>query len=103
MRHGLRIRESARDVYSKRRIMAVTELKIIEWHNYKHLDWFTNVYKKHRNLKMCGRPLTRCQKLPEEAQPHKAGYVPDGTLTDVRTALDDRLKGIWMKYLPQTI
>nr|GEU69119.1 hypothetical protein [Tanacetum cinerariifolium] len=24
----------------------------------------------------------------------------DGTLTDVRTALDDRLKGIWMKYLP---
>nr|GFC82911.1 hypothetical protein [Tanacetum cinerariifolium] len=31
-------RESARDVYSKRRIIAVTELKIIEWHNYKHLD-----------------------------------------------------------------
>nr|GFA87000.1 hypothetical protein [Tanacetum cinerariifolium] len=27
----------------------------------------------------------------------------DGTLTDVRTALDDRLKGIQMKYLPQTI
>nr|GEY48442.1 hypothetical protein [Tanacetum cinerariifolium] len=32
-------RESVRDVYSKRRIIAVTELKIIEWHNYKHLDW----------------------------------------------------------------
>nr|GFA65645.1 hypothetical protein [Tanacetum cinerariifolium] len=27
----------------------------------------------------------------------------DGTLNDVRTALDDCLKGIWMKYLPQTI
>nr|GFC08591.1 hypothetical protein [Tanacetum cinerariifolium] len=27
----------------------------------------------------------------------------DETLTDVRTALDDRLKGIWMRYLPQTI
>ncbi|GJR15302.1 hypothetical protein Tco_0797954 [Tanacetum coccineum] len=27
----------------------------------------------------------------------------DGTLNDVRTALDDRLKGIRMKYLPQTI
>nr|GEU69804.1 hypothetical protein [Tanacetum cinerariifolium] len=27
----------------------------------------------------------------------------DGTLTDVRTALDDHLKGIRMKYLPQTI
>nr|GEY31131.1 hypothetical protein [Tanacetum cinerariifolium] len=26
----------------------------------------------------------------------------DGTLTDVHTALDDRLKGIQMKYLPQT-
>nr|GEU38755.1 hypothetical protein [Tanacetum cinerariifolium] len=30
-----------RDVYSKRRIIAVTELKIVEWHNYKHLDWIT--------------------------------------------------------------
>nr|GEZ95409.1 hypothetical protein [Tanacetum cinerariifolium] len=36
--------ESARDVYSKRRIIAVTELQIVEWHNYKHLDWIT-VYK----------------------------------------------------------
>nr|GEY58349.1 hypothetical protein [Tanacetum cinerariifolium] len=27
----------------------------------------------------------------------------DGTLTDVRTALDDRLKGIQMQYLPQSI
>nr|GEU99264.1 hypothetical protein [Tanacetum cinerariifolium] len=34
-------RESARDVYSKRRIIAVTELKIVEWHNYNHLDWIT--------------------------------------------------------------
>nr|GEV89909.1 retrovirus-related Pol polyprotein from transposon TNT 1-94 [Tanacetum cinerariifolium] len=34
-------RESARDVYSKRRIIAVTEIQIVEWHNYKHLDWIT--------------------------------------------------------------
>ncbi|GJU83875.1 hypothetical protein Tco_1291421 [Tanacetum coccineum] len=27
----------------------------------------------------------------------------DGTLKDVRTALNDRFKGIRMKYLPQTI
>nr|GFD23094.1 hypothetical protein [Tanacetum cinerariifolium] len=27
----------------------------------------------------------------------------DGTLIDVRTALDDHLKGIRMKYMPQTI
>nr|GEX39364.1 hypothetical protein [Tanacetum cinerariifolium] len=34
-------RESARDVYSKRRIITVTKLKIVEWHSYKHLDWIT--------------------------------------------------------------
>nr|GEU85560.1 hypothetical protein [Tanacetum cinerariifolium] len=33
--------ESTHDVYSKRRIIAVTELKIVEWHSYKHLDWIT--------------------------------------------------------------
>ncbi|GJS36026.1 hypothetical protein Tco_0534408 [Tanacetum coccineum] len=31
----------ARDVYSKRRIIAVTKLQIVEWHGYKHLDWIT--------------------------------------------------------------
>nr|GEZ93808.1 hypothetical protein [Tanacetum cinerariifolium] len=34
-------REFALDVYSKRRIIAVTDLKIVEWHNYKHLDWIS--------------------------------------------------------------
>nr|GFB92276.1 hypothetical protein [Tanacetum cinerariifolium] len=34
-------RESARDVYSKRRIIAVTTLQIMEWHDYKHLDWIS--------------------------------------------------------------
>nr|GFA67078.1 hypothetical protein [Tanacetum cinerariifolium] len=34
-------RESTRDVYSKHRIIAVIELQIVEWHNYKHLDWIT--------------------------------------------------------------
>nr|GFA85536.1 hypothetical protein [Tanacetum cinerariifolium] len=29
-------RESARDVYAKRRIIAVTKLQIVKWHNYKH-------------------------------------------------------------------
>ncbi|GJV28037.1 hypothetical protein Tco_1384485 [Tanacetum coccineum] len=33
------LRESARDVYSKRRIIAVTKVEIVEWHDYKHLDW----------------------------------------------------------------
>nr|GFB06453.1 hypothetical protein [Tanacetum cinerariifolium] len=31
--------ESTLDVYSKRRIIAVTDLKIMEWYNFKHLDW----------------------------------------------------------------
>nr|GEU92565.1 hypothetical protein [Tanacetum cinerariifolium] len=79
-------RESARDVYSKRRIIAVTKLKIIEWHSYKHLDYITNKDKKNR--------LMRIDKL------HK---FSDETLIDVCTALDDRLKGIQMRYLPQTI
>ncbi|GJV03236.1 hypothetical protein Tco_1336805 [Tanacetum coccineum] len=34
-------RESARDVYSKCRIIAITKLQIVKWHNYKHLDWIT--------------------------------------------------------------
>ncbi|GJX22849.1 hypothetical protein Tco_0227294, partial [Tanacetum coccineum] len=34
-------RESAHDVYSRHRIITVTKLQIIEWHNYKHLDWIT--------------------------------------------------------------
>nr|GEY00157.1 hypothetical protein [Tanacetum cinerariifolium] len=89
--------------------------------DYGHIKWIEdlNVYKKHRNPKACGRPSTRCRKLLEEAQPYKAGYNKDkqnrlmqidelykfsvGKLTDVCTALDDRLKGIRMKYLPQTI
>nr|GFB40650.1 hypothetical protein [Tanacetum cinerariifolium] len=34
-------RESARDVYSKKRIIAVNDLQIMEWHDYKHLDWIS--------------------------------------------------------------
>nr|GEX37565.1 hypothetical protein [Tanacetum cinerariifolium] len=32
-------RESARDVYSRNRIIAIKKLMIVEWHNYKHLEW----------------------------------------------------------------
>ncbi|GJZ37152.1 hypothetical protein Tco_0583343 [Tanacetum coccineum] len=42
--HSMHLRtnkESARDVYSKRRIIAVTKVEIVEWQNYKHLDWIT--------------------------------------------------------------
>nr|GEY68124.1 hypothetical protein [Tanacetum cinerariifolium] len=187
-------KESARDVYSKRRIITVTELKIVEWHNYNHLDWITvrrdndklykfkegdfkrlriqdieymllhlvqgkltnqtveerfafNVslrmftrsiviqrhvedlqlgvesYQKKLNLT---RPDTYRSDLKRKeayiAYSNPRGFIyknkdkqnrliridelhkfSNGTLTDVRTTLDDRLKGIRMKYLPQTI
>nr|GEZ97915.1 hypothetical protein [Tanacetum cinerariifolium] len=157
-------RESARDVYSKRRIIAVTELKIVEWHNYKHLDWITvridddKLYKFKEGdfnrlriqdiedmivIQRCVEDLQlgveSYQKKLNLTKPdtyhsdlkRKEAYISysnprgfiyqnkdkqnrlmridelhkfsDGTLTDVRTALDDRLKGIHMKYLPQSI
>ncbi|GKD94521.1 hypothetical protein Tco_1374358 [Tanacetum coccineum] len=33
--------ESARDVYSRNRIIRIKKLTIVEWHNYKHLVWIT--------------------------------------------------------------
>nr|GEW91397.1 hypothetical protein [Tanacetum cinerariifolium] len=187
-------RESALDVYSKRRIIAVTELQIMEWHNYKHLDWISvhrdddkiykfkegdfkrlrlqdiedmlllmvqgklsnltveerfafNVslrmftmsivikrrvedlqlgvesYQKRLNLTMLDtyRPDLKRRKA-YTAYSNPRGFIyqnkdkknrlmridelhkfSDGTLNDVRNALDDRLKGIRMQYLPTTI
>nr|GEX60972.1 hypothetical protein [Tanacetum cinerariifolium] len=88
-------RESARDVYSKRRIIVVTELKIVEWHNYKHLDWIMMRRDNDKLYKFKEGDFKRlCIQDIEDI---------DGTLTNVRTALDDRLKGIRMKYLPHSI
>nr|GFA73256.1 hypothetical protein [Tanacetum cinerariifolium]GFA73918.1 hypothetical protein [Tanacetum cinerariifolium] len=114
-------RESALDVYSKRRIIVVTDLKIAKWHSYKHLDWITvrrdddNLYKfkegdfkrlrlqdiedillllvqgKLSNLTVEERFAFNIDEL------HK---FSDGTLNDVRNAFDDQLKGIRMQYLP---
>ncbi|GKB47572.1 hypothetical protein Tco_0898325 [Tanacetum coccineum] len=136
--------ESARDVYSKRRIIAVTKLEIVEWQNYKHLYWITvrrdddKLYKfkegKLTNLtveerlafNVSLRMFTRSiviQRRVEDLQLGVESYqkklnltkpytlmridelhkFSDGTLNDVRTALNDRLKGIRMQYLPQTI
>nr|GEX49576.1 hypothetical protein [Tanacetum cinerariifolium] len=166
-------RESARDVYSKRRIIVVTELKIVEWHSYKHLDWITvrrdddKLYKfKEGDFKrlriqdiedmlllLVQGKLTNLTRRVEDLQlgvesyqkklnltkpntyrsdlKRKEAYTAysnprgfnyqnkdkknrlmridelhkfsDRMLTDVCTALDDRLKGIRMRYLPQTI
>nr|GEY26328.1 retrovirus-related Pol polyprotein from transposon TNT 1-94 [Tanacetum cinerariifolium] len=146
-------RESALDVYSKRRIIAVTDLKIVEWHNYKHLDWISvrrdddKIYKfkegdfkrlrlqdiedmllllvqgKLSNLNVeerfafnvSLRMFTRSiviQRRVKDLQLDKKNRLiridelykfSDGTLKDVCNALDDRLKGIRMQYLPTTI
>ncbi|GJS21416.1 hypothetical protein Tco_0450048 [Tanacetum coccineum] len=183
--------ESARDVYSKRRIIAVTKLEIVDWHNYKHLDWITvrrdddKLYKFKEgyfnrlriqdieymllllvqgkltnltieeclafnvSLRMFARSIVIQRRMedlqlgvksyqkklnltkPDTYRPdlkRREAYIThsnprgfiyqnkdkknrlmridelhkfsDGTLNDVRTALNDRLKGIQMDYLP---
>nr|GFD32197.1 hypothetical protein [Tanacetum cinerariifolium] len=72
---------------------------------------------EHCHPKASGRSSSGSGKLPEEAQPYEARHdkknrlmridelhkFSDGTLNDVRNALDDRLKGIQMQYLPTII
>nr|GEU92080.1 hypothetical protein [Tanacetum cinerariifolium] len=136
-----------------RRIIAVIDLKIVEWHNYKHLYWtlvrhdddkiykfkegdfkrlrlqdiedmllllvqgkLSNLTVKERfafnvSLRMFTRSIV-IQRRVEDLQLGVESYQKrlnvtkpdtDGMLNDVRNALDDRLKGIRMQYLPQTI
>nr|GEZ69250.1 hypothetical protein [Tanacetum cinerariifolium] len=187
-------RESARDVYSRNRIIAIKKLTIFEWHNYKHLEWIivrrdddklytfkegdynrlrlqdiedmlllliqgklTNLnieerltlgvslqmftrstvikrrvedlqlgvksYQKKLNLiKLDTYRLDLKQKIPYTTYSNPKGFIyqnqdkknrlmcidelykfSDGTLNDFRSSLDDTLKKIQMKYLPQTI
>nr|GEZ98538.1 hypothetical protein [Tanacetum cinerariifolium] len=117
-------RESALDVYSKRRIITVTDLKIMEWQNYKHLDWISvrrdddKIYKfKEGDFKRLriqdiedmlllliqGKLSNLTDKKNRLMRIDELHKFSNGTLNDVRNALDDRLKGIRMQYLPQTI
>nr|GEU87796.1 hypothetical protein [Tanacetum cinerariifolium] len=102
--------EFALDVYSKRRIIAVTDLKIVEWHNCKHLDWISDVYKEYRHPATCGRSLTGSRKLPEEAQPYQARHVSirsEATRSVYCLFKPKRIhlskQGQEKQYLPQTI
>ncbi|GKE45235.1 hypothetical protein Tco_1472519 [Tanacetum coccineum] len=163
------VKESARDVYSKHRIIAVIKLQVVEWHGYKHLDWITirkdndklytfkegdfkrirlqdiegmldsfiqardkismlkifriECYKKKLNITkpdMYRSDLKRRDAYT--AYSNSRGFIyhnkdkknklmciddlqkfSDDTLDDVRTALNDRLKGIRMEYLPKII
>nr|GFB08317.1 hypothetical protein [Tanacetum cinerariifolium] len=47
--------------------------------------------------------LTRPDTYRSDLKQREAYTFSDGTLNDVRNALDDRLKGIRMQYLPSTI
>nr|GEV90251.1 hypothetical protein [Tanacetum cinerariifolium] len=187
-------RESALDVYSKRRIIDITDLKIVKWHSYKHLDWISvrrdddKIYKfkegdfkrlrlqdiedmllllvqgklsnltiKERfafnvSLRMFTRSIVIQRRVEDlqlgvksyqkrlnltkpdmyrsdlkqreayTAYSNPRGFIyqnkdkknrlmridelhkfSNGTLNDVRTALDDRLKWIRVLYLPHTI
>ncbi|GJX31588.1 hypothetical protein Tco_0241443 [Tanacetum coccineum] len=155
-------KESARDVYSRNRIIAIKKLTIVEWHNYKHLEWITvrkltNLNIEERlalgvSLRMFTRSIVikrrvedlqlgieSYQKKLNITKPdtyrsdlkRKTSYTTysnprgfiyqnqekknilmridelhkfsDDTLNDVRSALDDTLKRIRIKYLPQTI
>nr|GFC74461.1 hypothetical protein [Tanacetum cinerariifolium] len=182
------------DVYSKRRIIAVTKLQIMEWHDYKHLDWISlrrdddQIYKFKEgdfkrlrlqdiedmllllvqgklsnltveeclafnvSLRMFTRSIVIKRRVEDlqlgvesyqkklnlpkpdtyrtnlrrrkayTAYSNPRGFIyqnkdkknrlmridelhkfSDETLNDVRNALDDRLKGIRMQYLPSTI
>ncbi|GJW64635.1 hypothetical protein Tco_0116519 [Tanacetum coccineum] len=110
--------ESARDIYSKRRIIAITKLEIVDWHNYKHLDWITvrrdddKLYKfkegafnrlRIQDIEDMLLYLVQGKLINLTVKERLAFNFSDGILNDVRTALNDRLKRIQMEYLPQTI
>ncbi|GJY18570.1 hypothetical protein Tco_0390061 [Tanacetum coccineum] len=141
---------------SLKKILAVTKLKIVEWHNYKHLDWITvrrnddklytfkegdynrlrlqdiedmllllvqgkltNLNIEERlDLGVSLRMFTRSVVLRRRVEDLQLGNkdkknrlmcidelhkFSDGTLNDVRSAIDDIQKRIWMVYLPQTV
>ncbi|GJS23840.1 hypothetical protein Tco_0452472 [Tanacetum coccineum] len=114
-------RESARDVYSRYRIIAIAKLKIVEWHNYKHLDWIivlemtTSCIHSKKAITIdfaFNTSKTFIKRRVEDLQLRIESYQKklnlthpdtDCTLNDVRSALDDILKRIQMKYLPQTV
>nr|GEY46686.1 hypothetical protein [Tanacetum cinerariifolium] len=87
--------ESALDVYSKRRIIAVIDLKIVEWHNYKHLDWISlsNLTVEERfafnvSLKMFMRSIV-IQRRVEDLQMGVESYQKRLNLTKPDTYRSD--------------
>ncbi|GJV32350.1 hypothetical protein Tco_1392750 [Tanacetum coccineum] len=120
-------RESARDVYSKRRIIAEGDFKRLRLQDIEDMlillvqGKLTNLNVEDRlafgvSLRMFTRSIV-IQRRVEDLQLHlsekdkedklmrtdELHKFSDDTLDDVRTALNDRLKGIRMEYLPKII
>ncbi|GKD90112.1 hypothetical protein Tco_1365619, partial [Tanacetum coccineum] len=93
-------RESACDVYSKRRIIVVTKLEIVDWHNYKHLDWITIRRYDDKLYKFKEGDFNR---LHIQDIKDMLLLLVQGKLTNL--TVEERLafNGIQMEYLPQTI
>ncbi|GKE29109.1 hypothetical protein Tco_1444493 [Tanacetum coccineum] len=74
---------SSKDVYSRKRISAVTRLSIMKKYDYGHLEEIEvrredqKLYKFREDChsKAGERSLIRCQKLPKEAQPYQARHI----------------------------
>nr|GEZ43527.1 hypothetical protein [Tanacetum cinerariifolium] len=112
-------RESALDVYSKRRIISVIDLKIreedlqlgVESYQYRlnltKPDTYRSNLKRREAYTAYSNPrgfiYQNKDKKNRLMRIDKLYKLSDGTLNDVHNALDDRQKGIRMQYLPQTI
>ncbi|GJZ44415.1 hypothetical protein Tco_0591670 [Tanacetum coccineum] len=88
-------RTSTKDVYSRKRIIVVTSLKIMKWPNLKKRTAFTAYSDPQGVIYMDQNNRNRLIRTDEL---HK---FSDGTLNYVRTALYDITLGIRMEYMPK--
>ncbi|GKC05926.1 hypothetical protein Tco_0997536 [Tanacetum coccineum] len=109
---------SSKDVYSRRRIIAVTRLTIMKKYDYGHLEEIEvrRDYQKLYTFKEGDFKRLRLQYIEDmllllvqrkltnltidERYDLNVALRIDGTLNDVRTALHDIVAGIRMEYLP---
>ncbi|GJZ55354.1 hypothetical protein Tco_0610547 [Tanacetum coccineum] len=81
---------SSKDVYSRRRIIAVTRLTIMKKYDYGHLEEI-EVYRDDQKLYTFKEDQFKRKRLMRVDELHK---FSDGTLNDVRIALHDIVAGI---------
>ncbi|GJU67230.1 hypothetical protein Tco_1253489 [Tanacetum coccineum] len=112
-------KESSKDVYSRKRIIAVDRLKIIKKYDYGHLDKI-EVRREDQKLytfKECDFPCLHLQDIEDmllllvpqkltnltinERYDLNVALRIDDTLDFVRTSLHDISSGIRMEYLPK--